>query len=724
MDFLHELPELQKVIIEIMVELLMIDKEYRFPDLLFNQDDDDETSLRLTMHYLMALLAYDFATHEDELQRGLRWFNKSYPRRNPSDIDPIEMNRLMVLLQLAPKTPHIIPRLKQLAKQRNNDFFDVQPGWEEFDTIWVIEVFLLAHKQEILTDDIITMDELRQYLDNLIANNGLKRDKDLALALRLYYENFGELSDDHQIQMNDLIQRAESDSGLWGMRELRWRIKESHWFQEFSAERKITYRDVEPQHENFRRVILSTCMVVENLIPLMNDYPQLKQPINKAVTIWYKQFEDQNVVTTLRNLFPKPHDYEYILVLCRTIRAFRTYIGERLLSLENTYLLKQITQLQPMVTESAETRNIKEALRAWIQVDITGEIERLRLGFSDANVVRIYPYIWSPLASTEDNKARSLIDDSLIIKYGPRVEVDKEREGYERLPPATQDYFVRIPQSSYTDPESDISYVVMQDLRHYKTLYEVRHKLEGNVNSLSNQLGDFLQRMHRAGTTKREMAPTSTLREIYLNKMLEYIDRVFNFLNEYELYPQDSDQADTQRIQYELFERLGQIISRQRNIEVFPSAYMHGDLHMRNIMVNGLNTVNSNNGLKFKLIDLEFMRGAGDAAFDAGQLVVDIDLVARDEQDLDCKEHLLKFMRNIEVLYTLFSQGRNDETFQTRLELAKARALLRIAKGKTKRAGKLIKNKQIAQAQAIGDELIAHTQEALDFLRVVVQDIP
>ena len=727
MTFFEELPDLQKIIIEIMVELLLIEKERRFPDLILNENVEDEKSVRITMHYIRALLAYDFAPHEDELQRGLQWFNTLFPRRKSQEIDNTEMNRLMMLLHLDPHNQYVEPRLRQLAKQRGSEFFDVQPGWQEFDTLWTIEVFLLAHEKGVLSEDIISLDKIRTYLNNLISEIGLKRDKDLALALRLYYQTYGRLEDDHIKKIEALTQRADTHSGLWGMREFGWKVQDVYWFKELTAGRKITYRDIDTEnhHRNFHRTILSTCMVVENLIPLMNQFPILKLPIERAVMLLHKQFEDQNIITTLRNLFPKPHDYTYILVLCQTIRAFRAYLGERLLSLENTYLLKQITQLQPAVKESSEVSSIKQALRKWIQIDLTGQMERLKLGFSDANVVRVYPFIWSPMVSNED-RPRSLIEDSLIIKYGPRAEIEKERGAYEKLPPATQDYFVRIPQASYTDNSTGIAYVIMQDLRNYKTLYELRQDLhgKGTIENLSDQLSEFLQRMHRAGSAVKQMAPSSTIREIYLNKMLEYVDRVFNFIEGHELYPENSTPDEVRDIKYEIFEHVGEIIKLQHQIENFPSAYMHGDLHMRNIMVQGFNSNQKNGGLRFKLIDLEFMRAEGDAAFDAGQLVMDIDLVARDEKDRQTKENLLKLKRGLEQLYNGFSNSRQDTGFGVRLELAKARALLRIAKGKTKRGQYFVEAKQQAQADEIGAELIAHAFEALEHLRIVVEDTP
>jgi hypothetical protein len=159
-------------------------------------------------------------------------------------------------------------------------------------------------------------------------------------------------------------------------------------------------------------------------------------------------------------------------------------------------------------------------------------------------------------------------------------------------------------------------------------------------------------------------------------------------------------------------------------MEIFPSAHMHGDLHLRNIMVYGLGLGKASSKLRFKLIDLEFMRIDGDAAFDAGQLLIDIDLVSREEQRIDSQEELIQLKTILEQNYLSFGRQLEDETFALRIELAKARALLRIAKGKAKRGTHFIKNNQTAQAGQITKELIAHAHEALEFLRIVVEDMP
>ncbi|MBC8098352.1 MAG: hypothetical protein H7Y11_02820, partial [Armatimonadetes bacterium] len=104
------LPELEKTIIEMAVEMMLIDKEKRYPDLIYgNQEAKD--SVRITMHYVMAMLAYGFLPHEPEMTRAAEWFDLPFPRKVNDYVDVSEMNRLMVLLRLRPDRESVQARL-------------------------------------------------------------------------------------------------------------------------------------------------------------------------------------------------------------------------------------------------------------------------------------------------------------------------------------------------------------------------------------------------------------------------------------------------------------------------------------------------------------------------------------------------------------------------------------------------------------------------------------
>ncbi len=722
------LPELEQTISALIVELLLLEKENRCPHLLFGPQPEDSRAVRVSAHYVSALLDYGFQPDSADMQRLVRWFDRPFPKRDNDHIDPAEMNRLMVLLHLRPQNNNVQSRLEQLVRQKDDGGFDVQPGWSSFDTLWAVKLFNLANEKGVLNQDIIKRDDLESALLRLLGQRQFKRDKDRALALRLEHEMLGEISEAHLPYLERLIETAKINNGVWGLEELGWRLKDMDWLDKLVKGNKLTSEEVRPFQQQVRRVVLSTCMVIENLAPLVRCYPQLHEPVERAMGLWWEQFYGQNATPVLQSLFPRPHEYDYILVLCRTMRALRRYLDEPLCKLDTVqvHILRELAEAKVNREDPPDVRDIKLALRHWIRVDLNGEIEPLKLGFSEANVVRVRPHIWSPMVH-DPRAANSLITQSLIIKYGPSELIKTEQKNYEDIPAQIRDAFVRIPKADYTDESRNRAFVIMQDLRDYKTLYEVREDIAENVPEMADWLGSFLGAMHDGGSRRPRTVSKSLLREIYLRKMMEYVDRIFDFVWDRNLFPK---QEMIPEIQDGLFHEIGELIRRQGEIPLFPAAHMHGDLHMRNIMVYGLNqkdgTANGdapNRDITFKLIDLEYYQADGDAAFDAGQLLMDIELISREETRYESQEHLMRLRDGLARAYQDFSVARNDPTFGVRVELAKARALLRIAKGKTKRGGRYLEARQSAQAEKIAEEVMLHAAEAWDYLKLVVSKL-
>jgi hypothetical protein len=713
------LSHLEDTVTQIAVELLLVEKEQRFKHLIMG-NPEDKTSLRATMHYVRALLSYGFQPDTPALQDVIKWFDRPFPRRKDDPITTQEMNRLMVLLLARPDSQYVEPRLLQLGCQKVEDGYDVQPGWGGYDTLWALEIFTQAHKQGVLRDGHAQMDNLRSSLNRLITQRELRRDKDMALALRLQHEFFGGLTDEHKVELDRLIATAKQNRGVWGLEELGWLLSQMQWINEFTASSKLLPQEVREYQDQFRRVILSTCMVIEYLAPLRHKYPKLKPVLEQAMQLWWFQFNGEHAVTTLRSLFPRPHDFDYLRVLCRTLRATRAYLDQPLGTLNEVqvHVLHELAEMKKNLSEPPEIQHIKAALRSWIHVDLEKEVEPLKLGLSDANVVRVHPHVWSPMSSST-----ALTGDSVIIKYGPREEIETERRNYERLQEGIRNYFVRIPEASYTDRETGVAYFIMQDLHDYKTLYEVHEAVSTQAAAVGDQLANFLLQMHTGGTQVARPVSKSLMREIYLRKMMEYTDRIFDFIWDYRIV-QHSDMMVS--IQDELFTQIGELIRRHKEIRDFPAALMHGDLHMRNIMIRGVEESREGvpgTGLTFKLIDLEYLEQEGDAAFDAGQLLVDIELVSREERRYDSQQQLMGLRDSLDRAYREFAAKRDDATFGVRMELAKARALLRIAKGKTKRGSRYIRHKQSVQAEQIADEVIAHALEALEYLKSVTRSL-
>ena len=717
---LKPLLDVEKTVSEIIIELLLQEREGRYPDLI-RGDPERKESVRITMHYLMALLAYGFGVDEPEITSICDWFDRPFPipQKRHNYIDVNEMNRLMVLLRIRPHGPGAQRRLEQLIQQRGARYFDIQSGWQDFDTLWTLEALTLAHQQDALPGHIATLDQLRDSLNTLIVHGGLFRDKDFALALRLQYTLFGELTSEQHAELDELIRMEAKNQGMWGLREFGWMKDDMLWYSGYVQKRTLTYEDVHNHRLHFRKVILSTCMVIENLLPLAGAYPELCAPIERAMDNLWAQIKGADAPTVLRTLFPHPADYNYLLVLARVLRALVAYTQQPPLHPDKLYLLRSLASSRANLSEAPERRAIRQALRTWIQVDLLGNVEQLKLGFSEAQIVRVHPQVSSPLAD-EDETSTSIINHSLIIKYGPTSLIENERRHFESLPGTIRDCFVRIPRESYTDPATGQAYVIMQDLRGYRTLYELHEAIALHVADVAEPLGAFLMRVHEGDGTPMKPAAQSLIRDIYLNKMMENVDRIFDFLLADGLLPNHNGLDD---LRYALFRCIGDVLTGQRSFDGFPGAYMHGDLHLRNIMVRGLDN-DKHSGLSFKLIDLEYLRPGGDAAFDAGQLLIDIDLVNEEERGHDENQALLDLKKRLEQRYTDFAWRHDDHNFQTRLKLAKARALMRIGKGKAKRGTKYVGTAQQDLAVNLAEDVAQLAARARDYLTGVVDELP
>ena len=160
----------------------------------------------------------------------------------------------------------------------------------------------------------------------------------------------------------------------------------------------------------------------------------------------------------------------------------------------------------------------------------------------------------------------------------------------------------------------------------------------------------------------------------------------------------------------ELSQRTRQVAARlERKLDRFPLALMHGDLHSRNIMIRVAKqegVARRDADLTFKLIDFESVSQSGDAAHDAGQLLVDLNLLSvstRRSLNRQVVQKLEIMQHQVEDAYLDFASTRGDTTFPLRLELARARALIRIAKGQTKRSEAFQKDREF---QRVLDELV------------------
>ena len=714
---MRELPDLEQTLGDLMLDLLRARVEY--PELVLSAPLDGHgkfslESVRVTQHYTMALLAYGYTPSQIELQEAARWFAIPFPTEMQRRIDSAEMNRLEVLLSLQPQNPYVLPRLEQLALQRTpNDYFDIQAADPVFETLWALKVMAQARDAGVL-NGIMTDADLRQRTAKIMQGN--HREKDLALAIRLRHDLSGKLTPAQQKRYLDkLIEVAAKGGGMWGLsQDTRW-IVDNMWRQQLTTGQVADHRDT------FREMIISTCYVIENLLPLTDVYPQIEQPLRQAMELWWGIFHGGKAVDIIRALFPNA--YDYLLILCRTLVSVRAYVGQPLIYLGAAHIHRTLASQQARRVEPPDSESIKKALKNWIHVDLEKAPEQLRLGMSDTNVVRIHPRITNPM-QPEDDSFRLLIPnaDSLVVKYGPIEEIDRERENYAKLPNSIRDAFVNIPQPSYVDNERRRAFVIMADLNRYRTLSDALLKVPQMHEALIHELGPFLIRVHMGDVRVRRGLQEGLLLQLYLLPMQQHTRRIFSYVLENKLLEADKQKYANQ-LQRTLLDVIGNLVRHQLELEDFPLACMHGDLHTRNIMVRRLKRSENperDNEIDFKLIDLEKFRRSGDAALDAGELLVDLELLRAPRNVASDRDPLVTMMKSLDNLYTGFAEEREDSTFPVRLELAQARALIRVAKGRTKQGDISLRESRKGPAIRIAFDVLNDAEAALKHLEKVM----
>lgn len=697
----HTLAEIEDTMTSLASYLLVAPKKH--PKQIVGEGDDTPGSsstakIRVTQHYVAAMLAYGMSPNLPELQRIGDWFATPFSTDSHAEINQVEMTRLEGLLNLRPDDPGVYTRIKRLIEQRDaNGYFEIVREDDRdprpiFDTLWALKVIMMARQRNVLNG--LVSDEVIQYALDQIIEVGLQ-DKDLALALRLRHELFGELLPEQQGKLLELCEQSRKYGGLWGINyENLWmRVKS---IIEAMHNRQLTPRIIDRYERDFREIIINTCYVIENLSEMVDDYPQIEPALKRSVHLWWRQFQGDNAAQILKGLFIT--EYNFLMVTCRTMVSMRQYLKEPLGAQFWLKPLREMSERKYSADDWQEKESVERALRQWIGIEL-GEPSDLKLGLSEASVIRLKPTVFNPT----DEKRLDLLRESLVVKYGPLDEIRMERRNYEKLSQHMRTHFVNIPERESYVNEQQQGFIIMQDLRDYFTLFEIYPDLLKPENPpLTGMLSNFLRNIHRGNHIALQRSQSDDVFNIYLLPMLQHIDHLLRYNKRMwagDLVP-EQEVTKFQDIEHQLSDMLAKIMQYQRRMKSFPLTLMHGDLHTRNIMIRVIEETNrpwSESDLEFKLIDLESLRLDGDAAHDLGQLVVDLNLLQTSDKrsvNRSIYDKLRDLQTDLEEDYFDFARTLEDDTFALRFELAKARALIRIAKGRAKRSGKHLDAKE------------------------------
>jgi hypothetical protein len=709
----QKLPNLELTLGHLSGELLRAPRN--FSNLvLFSPDKAEKVPpnvVRITHHYADAMLAYGFTAEYEGLQRVADWFSTSLPETS-AELDSVEMNRLEALLLLRSNDPNAAARMNLLLKQWvvNGKFNSGLPE-QRFNALWALKILWLAHQKKALNGSDITYSELRRWTTALLTDDF--QDKDMAFALQLRHEIAGGLTKTQQSKyLNALLQRAVENGGMWGLkRNANWIIDLIHKQELFNAE-FTSNKD----RDALREIVISTCYVIENLMPMAEDYPQIKPALRTAMEMWWGVLQGGDTIRKLRTLFRR--DYDFLFILFRSMCAVRAYINHPLIQVSAMYLAEQLSSDPPV--ESSDIESILKALQNWIPVELKHAPEKLKLGLSDSKVVRVYPQFRHPLLEDEEIEIAQV--KSVIVKYGNPDEINKERANYKMLPADILDAFVEIPQECFEEDlaQGGRAFVVMSDLYRHWTVYETLPRRETYAPAIARELGDFLTWVHRGDTHITPMYAQDSVMRLYLMPLIDQVRQIFTFIEDNDLLPRPT--AEIRHLEHVLLGLVGGLMPLHGHLDDFPVAYMHGDLHTRNIMVRRLRRSDRevyNRELDFKLIDLEKVDSQGDAAHDAGQLLMDLELL-RQPRDPDDQAQILAIMEALTAAYTRFADDRKDRTFGIRLQLAQARALVRIAKAQIKYGTVALRQNQATTARLLARDMLEYAGHSVPYLQAVM----
>lgn len=736
------------------------------------------SELRQLHHYSQALMATGLPRYSEEFDLVVRRFQASLPfsdyRPDDDVLDSTALMRLEGLMHVCPDDPDIKKGLRQLIEQRTNDyhFYIARTSRTQIGcTLWAVRVLTAARRiygETGLLSDV----ELRRSLIVIFPQlahiqNMIRRHRDLSLALGLYFELAGRLEPIHEAYLYTLVRESEKSDNLWGVRRrahvhgllnliYRHRRYNAHHHQRAYDDPRDKASMIETQEadtyqpallpgfqaldgRNKRRsaqnrknvgmmkgqranvmlsnVIITTCHVIKNLAPLTkaDKYDFLEIALKHSMELWWNQLAGKDATYLLREVFTD--DANYIDVLCNTVTAAHAYSG---VTLKERSFLKDLRNRAERFKGDNQTENIQAVLRSWLNIKV-GEPQSLELGMSGSTVVRIRPEIIMPTVGK-----LSPSDMSLIVKYGSTDDINREKRNYLSIPHEIQSCFVRIPDKDY--PIGDRTFLVMEDLDHFSTIYEMVESeavLKLPVDYIVRKFLNFMEKVHRGNGAAAQYATPKHLRDLYIAPMLQDIEKLSQ-MSEY-IQHKIPVNAET-RTHFATIEMVGDMIDdlsaggRIAAFERFPLALMHGDLHTRNIMAR----YSEKGKLQFRLIDLEKLQTEGDVAIDAGQLIVDLDLLHHNIQRSNLYpllQHLQELRHKIGKAYPEFAKARKDTSFDTRFELASSRAYIRVIKSRFKTAQHYLDTYRIEEATQIVMDSLAmiesarhHLQQVYDYL--------
>lgn len=317
-----------------------------------------------------------------------------------------------------------------------------------------------------------------------------------------------------------------------------------------------------------------------------------------------------------------------------------------------------------------EQHKILERIRSWLTLDLRPQHSHpISGGESGATLSRLSVKWQEQMAPSADNLPNMATTvGSAVIKVDTMSTLHRTQQAYQSIHPDYQHYVARVISGPHSLEEEEQGYLLLEDLAAYKTLHTILcdgdHRF---LCALYDQFVAFLQRFYTMPTVKEPLGESG----------IQLVDRLY-------FAPIQRSLAKLQRYRSYLIGFHDHVQAIQTHCAALrahlateaapPRTVMHGDLHLRNVM---LTEIRSELGdIDFRLIDLDrFDRHSGDSAYDLGELLTDIDIRTADgELPIDA----LGLHQRLRDAFCQAASHSADSSFQQRLALAQARSLLKL----------------------------------------------
>ena len=353
----------------------------------------------------------------------------------------------------------------QVFKQRiSTAHYQIESVTDWFANIWVLKLLVIAQQAGLLKRRTTFRNMMKEDIRAILNEQGAairRYHAVLGLALSQYYQLYGKLEANHIHLLNELLSANEKRHGFWNIRaEALDQIQDLKRYG-FSVNIDKNAR------QSWREALVGTCHVIETLAPLQKAYPQVTPSLERAMAALFDIFSGD----PHRILQSFQKDYDWTLIMCRMLVAGEAYGGQAF----RQQMLSTLVDGMPVEKNGWDREEVTKALLNSFEVSYGSEPNRLTLGLSGAQVLRLEPsfQIRSPRRFKESDVINLPGFESVIVKYGPHEEIEAEYDNYKNhLDDQLQGLFAPV-QLTYRN--SRHSFLIIQNLHDFVSLEEFLH---------------------------------------------------------------------------------------------------------------------------------------------------------------------------------------------------------------------------------------------------------